>query len=131
MIGTKEIYNVLKADPGVLALVTNAGTVEAPKYRIAASVKEAKTWGIDDSAITIYQSGPDTLGEIYDVQHTVNCRANTETKAKNLARAVATALHRVTFTKMMFYCEIGQVIPPADDTDNFNDPVSVRVMGTK
>ena len=131
MIGTKEIYTVLKADSGVLALVTNAGTVEKPNYRIAAATVEPKTWQVTESTITIYQSGADLLGEIYDVNHTVNCRASTETKAKNLARAVAAALHRVTFSKMMFYCSVEQVIPPADETDNFNNPVTVRVMGTK
>jgi hypothetical protein len=131
MIGTKEIYTVLKADSGVLALVTNAGTVEVPSYRIAAVTVEPKTWQVTDSTITIYQSGADLLGEIYDVNHTVNCRASTETKAKNLARAVAAALHRVTFSKMMFYCWVGRVFPPADETDNFNSPVTVRVMGTK
>ena len=131
MTGTKEIYSVLKADSGVLALVTNAGTVETPNYRIAVATREPKTWEASESTITIYQVGSDSLSEIYDVEHTVNCRASTETKAKNLARAVATALHRVTFAKLMFYCSVEQVIPPADETDNFNNPVTVRVMGTK
>ena len=59
MIGTKEIYNVLKADSGVLALVTNAGTVETPHYRIADATVEPKTWQVTESTITIYQSGAD------------------------------------------------------------------------
>lgn len=131
MTGTKEIYNVLKADSGVLALITNAGTVDKPNYRLAVATVEPKTWGVADTASIIYQSGPDNLSEVYDVNHTVNCRGSTETKAKNLARAVVAALHRVSFTRLMFYCTVEQVIPPIDETDNFNNPVSVRVIGTK
>ena len=59
MIGTKEIYTVLKADSGVLALVTNAGTEEKPNH-IAVATVEPKTWQVTDSTVTIYQSGPDS-----------------------------------------------------------------------
>lgn len=131
MTGTAEIYKVLAASSSVLALVTRTGTSPDYVYDIEVAMIEPKDWGINDSSITIYQSGPDSLGDVYDVFHTVNCRANTEAKAKALASAVAAALHRVTFSQMMFYCTLEQPIPPADNTDNFNAPVTVRVMGSK
>ena len=34
-------------------------------------------------SIIIYQVGPDSLAEVYDVNHTVNCRSNTEAKGKS------------------------------------------------
>jgi len=131
MIGTSEIYKILSASSTVLALLTRKGTSPNYVYNIEVAMVEPNDWGINDSSIIIYQVGPDSLAEVYDVNHTVNCRANTEAKAKALARAVAAALHRVTFSQMMFYCTLEQPIAPADDTDNFNAPVTVRVMGSK
>ena len=104
MNGASEIYKVLVADTTVKSLV---------------------------STLTIYQSGTEGAADVYDVNHTVNCRSSTEKKAKELAQAVKSALHRVTFFNIGFVCFVEPVIPPQDDTDNFNAPVTVRVIGTK
>lgn len=131
MIGTAEIYKVLFASSAIKNLVSKTGTGATTKYKIASCVKEPDTWLASDTTISIYQSGPNSLGEVYDVFHTVNCRAPTESKAKELAIEVARELHRVTFHQVFFYCTIEQVLVPADNTDSFNSPVTVRVMGTK
>lgn len=131
MNGASEIYKVLVANATIQGLVSKTGTAPNIVYKIAASVVEPSGWGISDSTIAIYQSGTETASDVYDVNHTVNCRANTEKKAKELAQAVKAALHRVTFPNIGFVCFIEPVIPPQDDTDNFNAPVTVRVIGTK
>lgn len=131
MNGASEIYKVLVANATIQGLVSKTGTSPNIVYKIAASVVEPSGWGIADSTLTIYQSGTETASDVYDVNHTVNCRSNTEKKAKELAQAVKAALHRVTFTDIGFVCFIEPVIPPQDDTDNFNAPVTVRVIGTK
>lgn len=131
MNGASEIYKVLVANATIQGLVSKTGTAPNIVYKIAASVVEPSGWGIADSTLTIYQSGTETASDVYDVNHTVNCRANTEKKAKELAQAVKAALHRVTFPNIGFVCFIEPVIPPQDDTDNFNAPVTVRVIGTK
>jgi hypothetical protein len=131
MNGASEIYKVLVANATIQGLVSKTGTAPNIVYKIAASVVEPSGWGIADSTIAIYQSGTETASDVYDVNHTVNCRANTEKKAKELAQAVKAALHRVTFPNIGFVCFIEPVIPPQDDTDNFNAPVTVRVIGTK
>lgn len=131
MNGAGEIYKVLVANATIQGLVSKTGTSPNVVYKIAASVVEPGGWGIADSTLTIYQSGTETASDVYDVNHTVNCRSNTEKKAKELAQAVKAALHRVTFSNIGFVCFIEPVIPPQDDTDNFNAPVTVRVIGTK
>lgn len=131
MNGASEIYKVLVGNATVQGLVSKTGTAPNVVYKIAASVVEPGGWGISDSTLTIYQSGTETASDVYDVNHTVNCRSNTEKKAKELAQAVKAALHRVTFSNIGFVCFIEPVIPPQDDTDNFNAPVTVRVIGTK
>jgi hypothetical protein len=131
MNGASEIYKVLVANATIQGLVSKTGTAPNIVYKIAASVVDPSGWGIADSTIAIYQSGTETASDVYDVNHTVNCRANTEKKAKELAQAVKAALHRVTFPNIGFVCFIEPVIPPQDDTDNFNAPVTVRVIGTK
>ena len=131
MIGTAEIYKALVANAGIQALVSKTGTAPNYVYKIQSAVREPDSWLISDTTCIVYQSGPDNNAEIYNVNHTVNCRAPTESGAKTLARAVVAALHRVTFEGVMFYCTIEQVIPPADNTDNFNAPVTVQVVGTK
>lgn len=131
MNGAGEIYKVLISNATIQGLVSKTGTAPNIVYKIAASVVEPSGWGIADSTLTIYQSGTETASDVYDVNHTVNCRANTEKKAKELAQAVKAALHRVTFPDIGFVCFIEPVIPPQDDTDNFNAPVTVRVIGTK
>lgn len=131
MNGASEIYKVLVANATIQGLVSKTGTSPNVVYKIAASVVEPGGWGIADSTLTIYQGGTETASDVYDVNHTVNCRSNTEKKAKELAQAVKAALHRVTFPNIGFVCFIEPVIPPQDDTDNFNAPVTVRVIGTK
>ena len=129
MIGTTEIYETLIADTTVKGLVTSSGVDPNKKYNIAVAVREPDNWLISQTSITVYQSGVDLIGEYYDVAHTVNCRAPIESSSKALARAVISVLHRVRRTDSMLYCELLQTIPPADNTDSFNTPVTVRVKG--
>ena len=131
MNGASEIYKVLVANATIQGLVSKTGTAPNVVYKIAASIVEPSGWGVADSTLTIYQVGSESAADVYDVNHAVNCRASTEKKAKELAQAVKAALHRVTFSNIGFVCFIEPVIPPQDDTDNFNAPVTVRVIGTK
>ena len=110
MIGTSEIYKKLIASTAVKALVSKTGTSPNYVYKIETGVVEPDAWLVGDTTCLIYQSGADDSGEIYEVDHTVNCRAPLEKDSKALARAVRDALHRHARDTAFFYCAIQQTI---------------------
>lgn len=56
----------------------------------------------------------------------VNCRAVTEADARALQLAVKTSIHRY-YSGGYYLCEVLEVIPPQDETDNYNAPIRVIV----
>jgi hypothetical protein len=57
----------------------------------------------------------------------VNCRAATEAAARALQTAVRDKIHRHGSGGANYLCEVLEVIPPADETDNYNAPVRVII----
>ena len=126
MNGEITLYTHLKNDSNVTALLTGSGT----KKRIAIGVREPTTWKPSDSTISIYNAvGMDNRDKRMIVDLTVNCRASTENKAKELASAVVTSLYRAEISGGggRYYTSTGFVIVPQDETDSFNLPVTVTI----
>ena len=123
MNGALEIRNLLKVDPAVLAIVGTSS-------KIAIGIISPDSWGFTDSTCLIYRSGiRDNTLEYYEVEFTVNCRATKEYLSENLKDAVVAALNRVSISDGILKCTGYPVIPPVDDTDNYNTPVAVRITG--
>jgi hypothetical protein len=84
---------------------------------------------VKDSTINHYQTGTIDGGKrVIDTTHSLSCRASTYTKAKDLANAAKEALNRNRVNDSFFVCSLLSVIPPADETDNFNAPVEVKIL---
>ena len=126
MNGKTAIYEALLTDTGVLALVSSIGI-----YPCIASGVIEPDWDVSLSTVLIYRLNPvDYTIDVLLADYTVNCRADTEIKAEALAGAVVEALNRKEVAGSgRYYCQWGFVIQPADNTDNFNCPVEVRLKG--
>ena len=124
MNGKTAIYEALLTDTGVLALVSSVGI-----YPCIASGVIEPDWDVSLSTVLIYRLNPvDYTIDVLLADYTVNCRADTEIKAEALAGAVVEALNRKEVAGSgRYYCQWGFVIQPADNTDNFNCPVEVRI----
>ena len=125
MNGKTAMFNAISTDAGVLALVSSIGTYPC----IASGALEPTTWGPDLSTVLVYRLNPvDYTIDALLADYTVNCRADTEIKAEALAGAVVEALNRKEVAGSgRYYCQWGFVVQPADNTDNFNCPVEVRI----
>jgi len=126
MNGKTAIYEALLTDTGVLALVSSVGI-----YPCIANGVIEPDWDVSLSTVLIYRLNPvDYTIDALLADYTVNCRADTEIKAEALAGAVVEALNRKEVAGSgRYYCQWGFVIQPADNTDNFNCPVEVRLKG--
>jgi len=124
MNGKTAIYEALLTDTGVLALVSSVGI-----YPCIANGVIEPDWDVSLSTVLIYRLNPvDYTIDVLLADYTVNCRADTEIKAEALAGAVVEALNRKEVAGSgRYYCQWGFVIQPADNTDNFNCPVEVRI----
>ena len=124
MNGKTAIYEALLTDTGVLALVSSVGI-----YPCIANGVIEPDWDVSLSTVLIYRLNPvDYTIDVLLADYTVNCRADTEIKAEALAGAVVEALNRKEVAGSgRYYCQWGFVVQPADNTDNFNCPVEVRI----
>lgn len=124
MNGALEIQKTLYADNTVKAFTSS---------KIAIGRVEPTAWLVTDKTCLVYQVAPiDDSIEYYQGQFTVNCRAPKEGDASTLAGYVVAALNRKTSVNGAFFtCSTDPVIQPADQTDNFNVPVTVIVKGKR
>lgn len=63
--------------------------------------------------------------EYSEYRYSISCRAATQGEASTIASAVFDALNRSSYGDYYIVCSVNPVIPPADDTDNFNVPVEI------
>ncbi len=129
MNGEITLYNLLKSESSITDLLTSFSGYPA----VAVGIKEPTTWGINDSTISIYNAvGVDNRSESLVAELTVNCRANTESKVKQIASAVITSVNRVAIPAGgRYYCQTLGIIPPEDENDSFNLPVTVTVKAVR
>lgn len=130
MNGKVALFNALKNDSGVTSIVSDlGGGVPA----IAVGIVEPNTWGVDLTTILIYDPvGVDNTLDWLSADVTVNCRAQTFGVAESLAQAVVNAVNRLPVVGGgRYYCVTGFMIEPANENDNYNLPVSVRIRSIR
>ena len=113
LISTVETYAIFNAD-----LIPNNITTDTDTINLT----------VDDTTINHYRSGNINGGEIIRfTAQTVNCRSKNEYDAIALQERVHTVLNRVEVERGYFKSIMLPAISPADDTDNFNCPLEIRV----
>ena len=130
MNGEITLYNLLKSDTSITDLLTSFSGYPA----IAIGIKEPTTWGIDDSTLSIYNAvGVDDRDNALVTDLTINCRAPEEDTVKAIASAVVSTVnrYRVSSKQGEFYTFTGGIIPPEDENDAFNMPITVTVKAVK
>jgi len=79
-----------------------------------------------DNVINFYMTSPYSGNDEYNnYRYNINCRAKTDSESRAIAMAVFTQLNRADFIGYHTNIEVLGTLPPMDDTDVFNTPISV------
>jgi hypothetical protein len=127
MNGKVALNNMLEADSIFIALLTDGVN------SIAVGIKEPTSWGVNDKTCSIYSGGivENSLNHL-ETELTANCRAGTEGEAEEIATAFVNAVDRKDIPDGgVFMCTTLPTIPPEDDSDSFNIPITVKVLAGK
>ena len=91
-----------------------------------------KNFDVSDTTINHYTVTPqDDSIPLTDLTRSVSCRAYTYEDAETLQTAVSDALNRKRVNDSFFVCSRLSIIPPADESDNYNAPVEVKILNKK
>lgn len=114
--------NTLLNDSTITALTSAYGTGKAIFFG------HVLPKDLDDSATSInyYYESEGLRGGFKKFPWMVNCRASTEYEAATLQEAVFNVLNRYC-SGNYYLCENIEVIPPTDETDNYNAPMRVII----
>jgi hypothetical protein len=120
-LGADFIYTTLSGDSGVAAITTDIYT--------ARIVPETVT---NTETINFYMSGQYNPSlEYFSAEWSIDCRAKEYYDSLQLAVAVRDAINRVTSAVGGYTYhgvnQIGGTIPPADEADVYNTPVTITV----
>lgn len=143
-----ELQSILDNDTTLQSLLTTYVYSSTTYYMCFSGIllpKEVKADGgkrelkISDSTVNHYNAGSVSGGESFlNTTYSISCRAYDvdsplgEDKALAIQSACFDALNRVKTSsgKYFFVCTKLQPIAPANDNDNWNAPVDIRVMGS-
>ena len=79
-----------------------------------------------DNSINYYTVSNFQGGLEYDsIKYTVNCRSNGYVRSRAIQEEVFNVINRVTNEGAFFRCDKLPVIPPRDETDNYNAIVEI------
>ena len=85
-------------------------------------------WGPQASTINYYLSQNVAGGLDYgDYVYYINCRAASESTSRAIASTVFNALNRISRPDTGAVCSVMPTIPPADETDNCNTIIELRM----
>lgn len=122
MFGQVELYS---------ALNVNAVQVVVDAYGSGYAIFNDRVIPADcecQKTINFYMTAPyDPNMEIEYYRYSISCRAQTGNESQVIANAVITAINRVHYTGYFITCKLLQVIPPMNETDNYNSPVEVLI----
>lgn len=114
MLNSKDMFDALNVSSVTSAIGTYGsapalwGDILIPK-------------GFIGKSINFYVSASyDLRREYIQGVYTINCRAATHGEAEAIAKAVISAVNRTSYSTYYIGCQILPVIPPADETDNYN-----------
>ena len=120
MFGSEDIYTALNVS-SITNLLDTWGTGKA--LFAEPLIPESFT---GTEVINFYMATPYNGGiEIEKYEYTINCRSATFKKSAELSLAVFTALNRANGTDSFTVCSVLKTIPPVDNTDTYNTPVTV------
>jgi hypothetical protein len=122
MFGADKIYTALNI-VGITGLLDTYGTGKALfNESLIPSAFTGK------KSINFYLVSP-IIGanELEEYEYSVNCRAATHNASLTMAYTVHTALNRVHGVDSFKLSSVLQTIPPADSTDVFNTPVTIKL----
>ena len=123
MFGSNRLYTAINID-SVTGLVDAFGSGHAifPSTLIPESFT-------GNEVINFYRTGTNGFGLGYhDYTYNINCRSELEIDSLIMANAVKDAINRVAVENGFTYCrDILQTIPPQDETDLYNTPVTVTI----
>ena len=122
-LGGDFINTILTGDAGVTALVAASAIYNA---RMVPETEESQI------TINFYPAGTyDARLEYFSVPWSIDCRAVTDGDSRDLAVAVRDAINRVKSVVGGFTyfgtVQLGGTIPPADQSDVYNTPVTLLV----
>ena len=85
-------------------------------------------WGPQASTINYYLSQNVAGGLDYgDYVYYINCRAASESASRAIASTVFNTLNRLSRPDTGAVCSVMPTIPPADETDNYNTIIELRM----
>lgn len=123
MFGSNRLFDALNIS-AITDLLDDFGTGKAlfPGTRIPDKFKGTEV-------INFYRTGSNQSGLAYnEYSYTINCRSNREFDSMVLMAAVDEAVNRVEITDGFLYSvNKGLTIPPLDETDIYNTPVTVTI----
>ena len=88
-------------------------------------------WGLENATLNYYENIRDNFSDYDDMTFTVNCRAFTRRKSKDLSEAIRAELHRVngTGSDYFFTVSITATLQPFDERDNYNTIIDINIKG--
>ena len=122
MFGSNRLFTALNI-PAVTGLLDVFGTGHAifPSTRIPESFTGTEV-------LNYYRTGSNQSGIGYNEYiYNVNCRSELEIDSITLMQTVISELNRTPVIDGFMYCQALQTIPPLDETDLYNTPVTVTI----
>lgn len=124
MNGEKTLYTALVSDSAITSIVDTVNGYPA----IAVGIREPLAWTPELKTISVYNStGMDARDKRMIVELTLNIRCPSESECKTIAEAIADKLRGTSFLsgRGAYYPQYGGVIPPQDETDSYNLPMTI------
>jgi hypothetical protein len=76
-------------------------------------------------SINFYMQATPTETEVDIYSYSINCRAQTMNEAQDIANTIINTINRKSNSDCFVYLQPLMVIPPMDDTDNYNAALDV------
>lgn len=124
MLGIEQLYTALNV-AGIQATIDAYGA----GYAIFADMVIPQDCTADKT-INFYMESAPTETEVDIYSYSVNCRAKTMSEAMTIASTIISTTNRKNYSDCFLYIQPLPVIPPQDDTDNYNAPLSVTLKKT-
>ncbi len=129
MNGEQTLYNLIISSSDITDLLTDISGYPC----VAVGIVEPDAWGLSDSTISFYSTGRNNSDTALLSGMTVNCRAPSEGEVKAIAGAFNDVVnrYRIPDNQGQFYTQTLPVIPPADENDVYNLPITVTLKAVK
>ena len=122
MFASDDLFNALN----ISAITTLLDTYLTKPALYDAMVLPSEYTG--QESINFYFDVPYDASLNYEVySYTINCRSETYIGSKTIANTVIENINRKSYTDYYIICSVGVTIPPEDETDNYNTPITAII----